>query len=94
MHPRQTGRIAVGTALGLLLVAGFSVLTKAKRVEAQVEDTAASTQAPRLAPSSTGKALLDPNDTVVLLLDHQTGLFQTVKDVPIDSTPRTACASR
>lgn len=28
-------------------------------------------------------ALLDPNDTVVLLLDHQTGLFQTVKDVPI-----------
>ena len=28
-------------------------------------------------------ALLDPNDTVLLLLDHQTGLFQTVKDVPV-----------
>ena len=27
--------------------------------------------------------LLDSNDTVVLLLDHQTGLFQTVKDVPL-----------
>jgi nicotinamidase-related amidase len=27
-------------------------------------------------------ALLDPNDTVILLLDHQTGLLQTVKDVP------------
>ena len=27
--------------------------------------------------------LLDPKDTVVLLLDHQTGLFQTVKDVPV-----------
>ncbi len=27
--------------------------------------------------------LLDRNDTVVLLLDHQTGLFQTVKDIPI-----------
>src|SRR6185503_18765083 len=27
-------------------------------------------------------ALLDPNDTVMLLLDHQTGLLQTVKDVP------------
>lgn len=26
-------------------------------------------------------ALLDPNDTVMLLLDHQTGLLQTVKDV-------------
>src|SRR5690242_1545854 len=27
-------------------------------------------------------ALLDPSDTVILLLDHQTGLLQTVKDVP------------
>lgn len=27
--------------------------------------------------------LMDPGDTVVLLLDHQSGLFQTVKDVPI-----------
>jgi len=29
------------------------------------------------------KALIDPNDTVLLLLDHQTGLFQTVKDISI-----------
>jgi nicotinamidase-related amidase len=35
-------------------------------------------------PSAAARgALLDPNDTVVLLLDHQTGLFQTVKDVPL-----------
>ena len=27
--------------------------------------------------------LFDPNDTVILLLDHQTGLFQTVKDIPL-----------
>src|SRR5215813_884222 len=27
--------------------------------------------------------LLDPADTVILLLDHQNGLFQTVKDVPV-----------
>ena len=27
-------------------------------------------------------ALLDPSDTVILLLDHQTGLLQTVKDLP------------
>jgi nicotinamidase-related amidase len=27
--------------------------------------------------------LLDPADTVLLLLDHQNGLFQTVKDVPL-----------
>ena len=27
--------------------------------------------------------LRDPADTVILLLDHQNGLFQTVKDVPL-----------
>jgi nicotinamidase-related amidase len=34
-------------------------------------------------PSGGGKALLDPLDTVFLLLDHQTGLFQTVKDIDV-----------
>lgn len=43
-------------------------------------------QSPRpssVLPSGGGQALLDPADTVLLLLDHQTGLLQTVKDVPI-----------
>ncbi|WP_079989356.1 isochorismatase family protein [Candidatus Protochlamydia phocaeensis] len=30
-----------------------------------------------------GKGLLDPTDTAILLLDHQAGLFQTVKDINI-----------
>src|SRR6266478_5267720 len=30
-----------------------------------------------------GQALIDPADTVILLLDHQTGLFQTVKDIGV-----------
>src|ERR1700724_2041319 len=30
-----------------------------------------------------GKGLLDPTDTALLLLDHQTGLFQTVKDISV-----------
>lgn len=34
-------------------------------------------------PSGGGQALLDPSDTVILLLDHQSGLFQTVKDIPV-----------
>ncbi|QGZ39386.1 nicotinamidase-related amidase [Pseudoduganella flava] len=34
-------------------------------------------------PSGGGAMLLDPADTVVLLLDHQSGLFQTVKDIPV-----------
>jgi nicotinamidase-related amidase len=39
-------------------------------------------------PSGGGKMLLDPADTVILLLDHQAGLFQTVKDVPVDDLRR------
>ena len=30
-----------------------------------------------------GKALFDTTDTVMLLLDHQSGLFQTVKDISV-----------
>jgi nicotinamidase-related amidase len=33
--------------------------------------------------SGGGKALLDPTDAVFLLLDHQTGLFQVVKDISV-----------
>jgi len=32
---------------------------------------------------SGGKGLLDPTDTAFLLLDHQSGLFQTVKDISV-----------
>jgi nicotinamidase-related amidase len=35
------------------------------------------------APQQSGAVLLDPKDTIILLLDHQTGLFQTVKDIPV-----------
>jgi nicotinamidase-related amidase len=34
-------------------------------------------------PTGGGKALLDTSDTAILLLDHQAGLFQTVKDVSL-----------
>src|SRR5688500_4279241 len=37
----------------------------------------------RLRPSGGGTALLNPSDTVFLLLDHQSGLFQTVRDIPV-----------
>ena len=33
--------------------------------------------------SGGGTALMDPSDTLILLLDHQSGLFQTVKDIPV-----------
>jgi len=34
-------------------------------------------------PTGGGAALMDPADTVILLLDHQSGLFQTVKDIAV-----------
>jgi nicotinamidase-related amidase len=35
-----------------------------------------------------GRALLNPSDTLMLLLDHQAGLFQTVKDIAVDDLRR------
>ena len=34
-------------------------------------------------PSGGGKALINVDDTALLLLDHQAGLFQTVKDITV-----------
>ncbi len=34
-------------------------------------------------PTGGGQALLDTSDTAILLLDHQAGLFQTVKDIDL-----------
>src|SRR5882757_6507662 len=34
-------------------------------------------------PSGGGKALMNVDDVALLLLDHQTGLFQTVKDITV-----------
>jgi nicotinamidase-related amidase len=36
-----------------------------------------------IVPSGGGTALMNADDTVLLLLDHQSGLFQTVKDIPV-----------
>ncbi len=32
---------------------------------------------------TTQNGMLDPDDAVILLIDHQSGLFNTVRDVPI-----------
>jgi nicotinamidase-related amidase len=40
-------------------------------------------QVQRASAVATKTVLIDPADTVILLLDHQSGLFQTVKDVPV-----------
>lgn len=49
---------------------------------------AKATAKPSTLPTGGGQALFDPADCVFLLLDHQTGLFQTVKDIAIDDLRR------
>jgi nicotinamidase-related amidase len=40
-------------------------------------------QGPSVLPSGGGAALMDTSDVAILLLDHQAGLFQTVKDISV-----------
>jgi len=56
---------------------GSAQLTKG----ATVTETPA--QKTSVLPTGGGQALIDPNDAVILMLDHQSGLFQTVKDIPV-----------
>jgi nicotinamidase-related amidase len=60
-----------GGVLLTVIVASF-LLALGGRSGAQAQPKAAAT-----------KPLLDPADTVILLLDHQSGLFQTVKDITV-----------
>jgi nicotinamidase-related amidase len=43
----------------------------------------AQTGTPSVLPTGGGQALIDTSDSVILLLDHQSGLFQTVKDISV-----------
>ena len=67
----------------ILAFAGFlsiSVLSPLSNALAQVPQVGAPSI---VLPTGGGAALLDPSDTVILLLDHQAGLFQTVKDLGV-----------
>ena len=70
-----------------LAVNGLRGSTRATRMTFQLLLIAlaalATTSLAQQSNPSSDKVLLDPTDSIVLLLDHQTGLFQTVKDVPL-----------
>lgn len=68
-------------SVGLVLAVGLGLQSPA--AHAQVSDQKSS-----VLPTGGGQALLDPSDTVILLLDHQAGLFQTVKDIEVDDLRR------
>ncbi len=77
----------VPTSLRSILSALASVLTIVGVVapvsSALAQTAPAAAASASVLPSGGGQALLDPADTAILLLDHQTGLFQTVKDIGI-----------
>jgi nicotinamidase-related amidase len=83
---QKVKKIVAGSLVALAAVAALLVQTTNEPAQAQAQGTRPAADIPGLSrqPSAGARgALFDPNDTVVLLLDHQTGLFQTVKDVPI-----------
>jgi nicotinamidase-related amidase len=73
-HNKITSAMLVLLALGVL-----SPLSGAWAQAVPAQSAAKSS----VLPTGGGAALLDPNDTVLLLLDHQSGLFQTVKDISV-----------
>jgi nicotinamidase-related amidase len=77
MKRLQSSRTVASLFILALLVAGALVILSAgDRVNAQQ-------QMPGSAKTVAGGVLLDPSDTAILLLDHQSGLFQTVKDISV-----------
>jgi len=78
MKSRQASRIIPSLFALLLLVAvgALATQTVGNRADAQQQVLMA-------AKPAAGNVLLDPADTLLLLLDHQTGLFQTVKDISV-----------
>jgi nicotinamidase-related amidase len=85
MNGRMISSVLAVVGCAGLLVAGMTAAGFSQGTQ-QPARTGQRTPIPGLSrqPSpAASQVLLDPNDTVVLLLDHQTGLFQTVKDVPI-----------
>lgn len=86
MTKLNTNRVVIGAALLSAVAAAVILLQRDQSAQAQQPKATASAAIAGLSrqPSAAAReVLLDPNDTVVLLLDHQTGLFQTVKDVPL-----------
>ena len=61
----------------------FIVILTMGIVPSAVAQTAPAPAGPSVLPTGGGQALIDTSDSVILLLDHQAGLFQTVKDVDL-----------
>src|SRR5262245_35719825 len=68
------------TLLALAGILSIGVLSPVATAPAQAPQASAPSS---VLPTGGGAALLDASDTAILLLDHQAGLFQTVKDISV-----------
>jgi nicotinamidase-related amidase len=83
MDPTRRNLIAAAAA-----VAGASAATASGAPPKALPKASGPNSSSSVLPSGGGQALLNPSDTLILLLDHQTGLFQTVKDIAVDDLRR------
>ncbi len=74
LRPSKT--VTSFVVLALLAAGVLAIQAVGDRADAQQ-------QAPAATKMDATKVLIDPADTVILLLDHQSGLFQTVKDISV-----------
>ena len=72
----------VSRLLACAMTAALALLALSPTSSA-IAQTGTAAQRSSVLPTGGGAALLDASDTVILLLDHQTGLFQTVKDIGV-----------
>jgi nicotinamidase-related amidase len=72
----------VSKLLACAITAGLALLVLSPTSSALAQ-TGSQAQRSSVLPTGGGAALLDASDTVILLLDHQSGLFQTVKDISV-----------
>ncbi|CTQ34427.1 hypothetical protein [Jannaschia rubra] len=78
----RLGRTVLALATGAAMLAQPFAFTAAQAQEA-TEQNPAFAGLTRPPSESDAQVLFDSSDAVLLMLDHQTGLFQTVNDVPI-----------
>jgi nicotinamidase-related amidase len=77
MRSRASKPVAVGTAVWIGVLFAVSHPALAQSTRAPIPGLS------RQPSEAAARVLIDVNDTALLLLDHQTGLFQTVKDIPV-----------
>src|SRR5688500_5564422 len=88
MKTHRTKTLVAGSLVALAVTAALVVQATNEPAQAQAQAQNARQPArieglSRQPTQAAAEALFNPNDAVLLLLDHQTGLFQTVKDVPL-----------